>query len=229
MTFRDGTNGWFEQVVARVLDTILSLGYPFFYLNGNHDPQADLTQREIVNVINRLGGALSLTILSPVNVTGGTNYWLPVYSYADESKLAYSLWVLDSNGDDCEGISGWGCIARDQVEWYIEAAASVKAKNGGSLPPALGYFHIPIDEYLKVSSASKTECQGIYDEDVCCSAVNTGVFNAIKQVGDISATFVGHDHDNDFGFNYEDVYMYYGRKSGYGGKNLLSMYLNKYN
>jgi Calcineurin-like phosphoesterase len=44
----DGTQGWFAEMYARVLDTILSLGYPYFYLNGNHDPQADLTQREIM-------------------------------------------------------------------------------------------------------------------------------------------------------------------------------------
>ena len=49
------------------------------------------------------------------------------------------------------------------------------------------------------------------------------MFDAIVQVGDIAATFVGHDHDNDFGFTYENVDFYYGRKSGYGGKSAATI------
>jgi hypothetical protein len=103
---------------------------------------------------------------------------------------------------------------------YKSTAAKLASTNAGTLPPALAFFHIPIDEYLKVYSVDQADgsaCQGRKQEDICCSSVNTGVFQAFKDVGDVTATFVGHDHDNDFGFSYQGIYMYYGRKSGYGG------------
>lgn len=37
-------------------------------------------------------------------------------------------------------------------------------------------------------------CEGRKDEDICCSSVNTGVFQAFLDVGDVAATFAGHDH-----------------------------------
>ncbi len=38
-----------------------------------------------------------------------------------------------------------------QMAWYRDTAASLAAQTDGVLPPALAYFHIPIDEYLQVS------------------------------------------------------------------------------
>ena len=91
------------------------MGIPYFFLNGNHDPQADLSQREIVEFDISHAGALSLTQLGPENITGASNYVLSVYSSSDEKKVGYNFWVLDSNGENCENVDGWGCIAEDQV------------------------------------------------------------------------------------------------------------------
>jgi len=56
---------------------------------------------------------------------------------------------------------------------------------------------------------------GNSDDYVHCSVGNTGFFAAVKTNGDISAMFVGHDHNNDFGGWYEGIELVYGRKSGY--------------
>lgn len=92
----DGTEGWFAEVYHRVIDTMLSLGYPYFYLNGNHDPQADLTQREVVQTDITLGHYMSMTQLGPENITGASNYYIPILS-STGNELAYSLWVLGSS------------------------------------------------------------------------------------------------------------------------------------
>ena len=34
--------------------------------------------------------------------------------------------------------------------------------------------------------------------EICCSAMNTGLFNAMLDMADIRAVFCGHDHNNDF-------------------------------
>jgi len=54
-------------------------------------------------------------------------------------------------------------------------------------------------------------------EHVSCQAVDTGLFAAMKLVGNIKGIYVGHDHDNDFWGDYNGIKLHYGRKTGYGG------------
>ena len=35
-------------------------------------------------------------------------------------------------------------------------------------------------------------------EKACAPLLNTGMFAAMKEAGDVMGTFVGHDHDNDY-------------------------------
>ena len=43
---------------------------------------------------------------------------------------------------------------------------------------------------------------------------NTGMFTAMMEAGDVMATFVGHDHDNDYTVMWHDILLGYGRYSG---------------
>lgn len=47
--------------------------------------------------------------------------------------------------------------------------------------------------------------------------MDTGLYAAFKEVGNIEAVYCGHDHDNDFWGDYNGVKLFYGRKTGYGG------------
>lgn len=51
---------------------------------------------------------------------------------------------------------------------------------------------------------------------LCTPSVNTGIFSAMKEEDNIKGDFCGHDHNNDFSGYYDDIFMAYGRKSGYG-------------
>ena len=138
-------DGGFAESYYRVVDTILGLGYSYFYTTGNHDPEGDLNQKQIAALDVKVGGSVTLTKVGPANITGGTNYYLPVYNYQESapSVPATSLWVFDSNQYTCNGnSSGWGCIGEDQIEWYKATAADLKTAYGGVLPPALSYFHV---------------------------------------------------------------------------------------
>lgn len=105
--------------------------------------EGDLNQREIVEADLRLGQNISFTQLGPSDVTGGANYYLPIYSYSNATEVASSIWVFDSNQYSCNGqSSGWGCIGTDQLDWYKNSALELMEQYGGSLPPALGYFHV---------------------------------------------------------------------------------------
>ncbi len=52
---------------------------------------------------------------------------------------------------------------------------------------------------------------------ICCAALNTGLYAAMKEMNDIKALWVGHDHKNDFHGDFHGITLGYGRKTGYGG------------
>ena len=61
------------------------------------------------------------------------------------------------------------------------------------------YLHIPLPEH-NIVTLHKDACRfrGTQLEDVSCSRLNSGLFTACLQRGDVKAIFCGHDHVNDF-------------------------------
>jgi hypothetical protein len=87
-------------------------------------------------------------------------------------------------------------------------------KNKYGLLPAIAFVHIPIVEYMNVAHLP---FKGNNTEDICCSSVNTGIYAAFKEMGDVNFLTVGHDHNNDNIGDFNGITLAYGRKSGYGG------------
>ena len=142
-------------------------------------------------------------------------YYIPVYSGINEGNVSSLLWILDTHSTGCAGDEySWGCIQDPEVDWYRKTSKDVDDKYGKDVHH-LGFFHIPFPEYLALYK--EAEFYGNRNEPVCCPEVNTKVFDAIKEVGNIQAVFCGHDHNNDFGGWYEGIELVYGRKTGYGG------------
>lgn len=116
--------------------------------------------------------------------------------------------------DDCEKVSGWGCIYPDQVQWYRDMTDYLYRQDGKQLP-GYAFFHIPIPEYMNLWNFKTIV--GSKNEDICCSSVNTGLFAAMLEMNNIRATFCGHDHNNDMSGDYMGIGLFYGRKTGHGG------------
>ena len=116
--------------------------------------------------------------------------------------------------DNCEGITGWGCIESPTVDWYKATSKKLEEEDGKKLP-GFAFFHIPLPEYLRMWDAEPI--YGVRNEEVCCSSVNTGVYSAFREEGNIVATFCGHDHNNDYWGDYHGIRLSFGRKTGHGG------------
>ena len=207
----DVSSGWFKSQWKKFIAPTVDAGIPYAFTLGNHDDEGDLTRRQIV----KLDATNEYSLRSEsVGISGTANFRLPVYSSQNSSQLNAHLWVLDSGSYGCEDVEGgYGCIETDVVEWYNEQSQIVKDEYGTNVHH-LAYFHIPLPEWLNVYN--EEEIYGHAGEAVCCSVWNTGFFAAAKANGDISAMFVGHDHNNDFGGWYDGIELSYGRKSGYG-------------
>jgi len=85
------------------------------------------------------------------------------------------------------------------VDWFSQTAAALTA---ASKVPALAFFHIPLEEY-KEAGRSGDVC-GSFKESVSYNG-QSGLFDALLQEGSVKATFVGHDHTNDFCAEYKGV------------------------
>jgi hypothetical protein len=58
-------------------------------------------------------------------------------------------------------------------------------------------MHIPIPEFMLLWNYHTTYGT-LQDEGICCSSVNTGLFSVLREMNEIRALYVGHDHKNDF-------------------------------
>ena len=143
---------------------------------GNHDTQADLN-REQVSELDRTYN-LSLTLPNAANISHAFNYVLPVYDHTG-TNILFRLWFLDSGEDnDCMGTGGYDCVRPDQVEWFREANKAIPdsdpSKGKGFL-----FVHIPLAEYIGLYN--NDNFYGKRQEDICCWALNTGLFGAMKE------------------------------------------------
>jgi len=217
---------WYDKRWQEWTRPLEESGTPYAYTLGNHDripglnggstpgietdyavPDHWITRKDEKN-------PHSLTRDGPASIHGASNYVLPVLG-ADGRRVAY-VWMLDSSDNACLGKTGWGCVYPDQVQWYRETSKQLIEQDGRAVPGVM-FHHIPMDEVNAAWNDPSVEVNGSRGEDVCCFSVNTGLFEAIKEVGNIWGAFHGHDHNNDFVALYRGILIGYGRKSGFGG------------
>jgi hypothetical protein len=204
VTMKPCFEGWDD-----ILNTIEKFNVPWAAVLGNHDQEQDKTRREIIAHISKR--KYSLSDIGPDDLKGACNYIIEV---SDGTKTDFLLYFMDSNDySPVEDVKGYDWFGHDQVEWYRTQSAGYAKKNGGEPVPALAFFHIPLNEYAVMTSERK-KIVGMKNEAECPGAINSGMFLAMKESGDVMATFVGHDHDNDYIGNYYGIFLAYGRFSG---------------
>ena len=199
-----------EEGMRTVLQCVSSRGIPFAVVFGNHDDEQGLSRAELYDVVRTVPGNL----LPAREGAPSPDYAMAVKS-ADGKRDAAVLYCLDSNTySTLPGVEGYGWFRREQVEWYIDRSNAFAARNGGEPLPSVAFFHIPLPEYNAASSAEEAILIGTRMEKACAPQLNTGMFAAMRGQGDVMATFVGHDHDNDYAVMWQGILLAYGRYSG---------------
>ncbi|MBR4995196.1 MAG: metallophosphoesterase family protein [Alistipes sp.] len=200
-----------EKGLKEALAPIVERKIPFALTFGNHDDENDLSRKELFAILQGMEGNLTTTT---EGITGVTNYLLPIKASADD-RAAAVLYVFDSNSySTIKGVKGYGWIEHDQVGWYKKSSAAFTAANGGTPLPALAFFHIPIPEYHEAVQTESNFMIGTRKERACSGEINSGLGTAMLAAGDVMATFVGHDHVNDYAVNWRGILLCYGRLTG---------------
>lgn len=202
-----------KQNFEHIMNFISQFKIPFALTFGNHDRQFGVNNDELLKIAEKTPYCLASDIKG---LTGTGNYTLEIKGkQCPLNKLI--LYFLDSHEDSLlkkEGIAGYDYIHSDQINWYIQTAQNYRKQNKDIPIPALAFFHIPLPEYNQAASSEKAILYGTRREIACSPLLNSGLFSAMKEQGDIMGIFVGHDHDNDYAVNWHDILLAYGRFSG---------------
>ena len=199
-----------SQSLQVLLDCISKKNVPFVMIFGNHDQQFGCTHAELYDQMRTAKN----NIQPPRNGVESPDYVLSISS-SDGKCNAANIYCLDSHSD-CEipGESGYAWMTFNQVEWYRQQAQKIKTMNNGDTIPALAFFHIPLREFKEAAKDDATLLIGTRMENPCPPELNSGMFTAMRESGDVMGIFVGHDHDNDFVAMYHGILLGYGRFSG---------------
>ncbi len=200
-----------DSGMLKVLEQVSKRKLPFVVTFGNHDDEQGLTRTQLYDIIRTVPGNLMPdrgTALSP-------DYVLTVKSSSDPKKDAALLYCIDSHSySPLKDVKGYNWLTFDQINWYRQQSAAYKAQNGGQPVPALAFFHIPLPEYHEAVRDENAALRGTRMEEACSPRINTGMFAAMKEAGDVMGVFVGHDHDNDYAVMWKNILLAYGRYTG---------------
>lgn len=198
-----------EQAFREAVASVEERGIPWAFVFGNHDTEQRITREELMQVVLQHRHTVSE---SGPNHLPGSNYALQV---ADrEGNSAVNLYFLDSGSYSTNpNVGGYDWIRREQIHWLAAESDRLNDGEGGNKLPALAFFHIPLPEYKEVWDTQI--CYGHKQEQVCSPALNSGVFAALLEMGDVIGTFCGHDHINDYMGNLYGISLCYGRASGH--------------
>lgn len=200
-----------DKGMLQVLEQVSKRKLPFVVTFGNHDNEQGMTREQLYDIIRQVPGNLMPdrgSVLSP-------DYVLTVKASSDAKKDAAVLYCMDSHSySPLKDVKGYAWLTFDQVNWYRQQSAAYTARNGGKPLPALAFFHIPVPEYNEAASDENAILRGTRMEEACAPKLNTGMFAAMKEFGDVMGIFVGHDHDNDYAVMWKGILLAYGRFTG---------------
>ena len=198
----------------KVINYVSTFKVPFAFVFGNHDEQFGANDSILLHEVKDV--PYNLTTTAP-GVPGNCNFTLPIYG-KDKDKIKALIYGFDSHSENAKtkqtGIRGYDYIFRDQIDWYVRTSQRFTAENGGEPVPALAYFHIPLPEFGYALTNPHVRYYGVQGEPVSSSALNSGLFTAMKEQGDVMGVFCGHDHNSDYAANYYNILLAYGRYSG---------------
>ncbi len=207
VTGQPAQKGW-DAITALIIQRKI----PFATVLGNHDDEQDLTRAQLAQQVEKK--PFSLMVGKTENVSGYGNYVIPIRSAVGKSA-AENLYFMDSNAyTTIEGVGTYGWFKNDQVQWFRDQSKKISKANDGKTIPALAFFHIPLPEYNQAYRNEKNPPIGVRLENEASPTLNSGMFAAMLESGDVTGMFVGHDHINDYVSYLYGVALCYGRFTG---------------
>ncbi len=176
---------------------------PWCHVYGNHDHESALSNESQQAIFESYEYCVSKA--GPSDISGTGNYALGVYN--KDGTLGSVVYCLDSGAYASNG--GYDYIKDDQIAWYKQSSLLLEEYYGTKIP-AIMAFHIPLIENNNAYNERDNkevvyEYTGNKNENICASATDTTLLETIFERGDVKAIVTGHDHVNDYMYNYMGV------------------------
>ena len=223
------TKGLARIAINNFMSVFEEKGVPVAAVFGNHEDLrtqiSKSTQMEIYESYDCFIGCAG-----DENISGVGNYNLPILA-SDSDKTVFNVWCIDSGTyNDENDLGGYGCVKKDQLEWYVNTSDALKAANGGVPVPSIAFQHIIVPEICETlkevdeGTEGALVCDsygdmegkyyvlpdyaaegGIMHEFPSPPRYSNGEFDAMLRQGDVLAIAVGHDHVNSFVVPYKGI------------------------
>lgn len=233
-----------KKLINALMNIFDSRNIPVAVTFGNHDSEAGpMSREEIMEYYHTF--SCTIAVDEELDFKNCATLNVPVLS-SDGEKVKFNLWVFDSGDYDEDEPRHYDRVRADQIEWYKETAAELKANNGGETVNSLVFQHIIVPEVYdalkKIDSKQPFAVKHIYNEDEyyvfdpegvnygtlnekpCPGYYNDGQFDALVETGDVLAMFTGHDHTNAFGVRHKDIDIYTSPMTRYKGVAYTTQY-----
>jgi len=223
----------FERLLEEVASPMEKRHIPWAHVFGNHDQTPEVSKKYQEAAYERYPWCVSKA--GPEELPGSGNYFLPILD--EKGEPLFGVWGIDSQQDfktqtvplqypgdlywdvlmpsPIVSFSDYDFIRFEQVMWYWNTSVALENQCGHKIP-SLMVFHIPLIEFHGIlRNANRTQLRGEYNERLSTSEINSGMFAAAFQRGDVKAMFAGHDHINTFDGIYCGIRMGYDGSIGY--------------
>jgi predicted phosphodiesterase len=197
-----------QQAYDRLVPIMKRNKTPWAVVFGNHESESNTSRKELADFLQDLPYCLNY---DKEETYGNSNFVLEVKGKNNKTKAL--LYCMDSNTYSTlkPAVEGYGWFDFSQVNWYRQKSKKYTRDNEGKPLPALAFFHIPLPEYIHAWENTINPPIGVKNEDECSPEINTGMFSAMLESGDVMGTFVGHDHINDYIGVHHGLALAYGR------------------
>ncbi len=218
--------------IKNILEPLKERNVPFIMTLGNHDHDRldKLSVEEQYEIYTSYENCYAVN-----NSPDLFTYNVPVMS-SDGERTVFNIYMMNTHNKAESG--GYAGVTAEEVQWYKQTSAELKAENGGEAVPSMLFQHIPPKEIYKlfkeceagekgsiysrrdkkwyVLDEEKTD--GVLGEAPCSEDFDnvTGQYEAWVQCGDIMGAFFAHDHVNTFTGTTEDgIFMGYNGGTGF--------------
>lgn len=140
-----------KRLIKNVMDIFEGNGIRVAAVFGNHDGENRMSKDEQLAFYQEYTCFIGAETEEGKALTGSGTYNLPVMSSKDEGKTVFNLWLFDSQEYNEENdLGGYGCVQKDQIEWYVKTEKALTDENGGKPVSSLAFQHIIIPEIWDV-------------------------------------------------------------------------------
>jgi len=203
-TISSSSEAKLKSNITAFVEYIESQKIPWCHVYGNHDDEYGALSKEKQQEIYE---SFEYCISKDVEELSGVgNYVHGIFN--QDGSLGAVIYLLDSGTYAATG--GYDYIKLDQISWYKDTSELLQKYNGGEVVPGLMAFHIPLIEnkyadLAKDNDRLVSEYTGSRNENICSSNTDTNLFETVIKRKDVKAIVTGHDHVNDYMYNYRGV------------------------